>query len=122
MGETELLDMLATETDRRSATIIEGVKSIAESDAPAPERVEALRVEAHGLKGAALVVGQARLAELALRIEAILTTRIGPGTIDADLAARLVPAIGALHQGAQAAADGADEPAAVAAALDSLAE
>ena len=122
MGETELLDMLATETDRRSATIIEGVESLAESDGPAPERVEALRVEAHGLKGAALVVGQARLAELALRIEVILTARIGPGTIDADLASRLVPAISALHQGAQAAADGAEEPPAVAAALESLAE
>jgi len=120
MGDTELLDMLATECDRRSVTIIEGVESLAESGDSAPERVEALRVEAHGLKGAALVVGQSRLAELALRIETILTTRIAPGTIDMDVAAKLVPATSALREGAQAAADDTEEPPSVASALDSL--
>ena len=114
--------MLATETDRRSATLIEGVEALAESGESAPERVEVLRVEAHGLKGAALVVGQSRLAELALRIEAILTTRMAPGTIDMDLAAKLVPATSALREGAQAAADDADEPPSVEAALESLAD
>jgi chemotaxis protein histidine kinase CheA len=121
MGETELLDMLATETNRRSATLINGLETLAESGDSSPDRIEVLRVEAHGLKGAALVVGQPRLAELALRIETILTTRMAPGTIDVDLAARLILATSALREGAQAAADGSEEPPSVATALDSLA-
>jgi chemotaxis protein histidine kinase CheA len=120
-SQTELLDMLATETDRRSAAIIEGVEALAKAGESDPDRVESLRVEAHGLKGAALVVGQSRLAELALRIETILTTRLAHGTIDMDLAAKLVPATSALREGAQAAADGSKEPPSVGKALDSLA-
>ena len=50
MGDTDLLDMLASETDRRADTIIEGVEKLAGSGANGP-KVEALRVEAHGLKG-----------------------------------------------------------------------
>jgi len=120
MGQTELLDMLASETDRRSATIIEGVESLAQAGESAPERVEALRVEAHGLKGAALVVGQSRLAELALRIEDVLAARMDEGTIDVDLAAKLIPATSALHEGAEAAAERTSEPPSVGAALESL--
>lgn len=114
--------MLATETKRRSTAIIEGLESLAQTGESAPERVEALRVEAHGLKGAALVVGQPRLAELALRIEVILTSRIGPGTIDVDLAAKLIPATNALNEGAEAAAEGTDEPPSVGTAVASLAD
>jgi HPt (histidine-containing phosphotransfer) domain-containing protein len=121
MSETELLDMLAAETDRRSAAIIEGVESLAQTGESAPERVEALRVEAHGLKGAALVVGQPRLAELAMRIEDLLAARMEAGTIDVGLAAKLIPATSALHEGAEAAADGSDEPPSVGTTLESLA-
>jgi chemotaxis protein histidine kinase CheA len=122
MANPEHLAMLATETGRRTATIIEGVEQLAESGAPDPERVEALRAEAHGLIGAAAIVDQPRLAQLAERIERILLARHDSGTIDAELAARLVPAATALHEGAQAVAEGAAEPPTVAAALAALAD
>lgn len=112
--------MLADETDRRSTTIVAGLESLSESGEADSERVEALRIEAHGLKGAALVVGQSRLAELALRIEVLLTAQIAPGTVDTELAAKLIPAAEALREGAKAAAAGEDEPRSVATALDSL--
>jgi chemotaxis protein histidine kinase CheA len=120
MAQTELLDMLSAETDRRSAAITKGLEELSKSGDQDSDAVESLRVEAHGLKGAALVVGQQRLAELAMRMEELLTMRIGPGTIDGDLAAKLVPAAAALQEGARAAASGDEEPASVAAALDSL--
>src|SRR5262245_15333534 len=102
MGQTELLDMLASETERRSVVIIDGLENLAASGEADASKVEEMRVEAHGLKGAALVVGQSRLAELALRIEAILTTRIAPGTVDRELAEKLIPATSALRDGARA--------------------
>jgi chemotaxis protein histidine kinase CheA len=120
MGETDLLDMLAVETDRRCTTLIEGVEGLAQSGAPDSDRVEELRVEAHGLKGAALVVGQDSLADLAKEIEAALAARLDEGTIGVPLAAKLVAATSALHEGAQAAADGTDEPPAIATALEAL--
>ena len=119
---TELLGMLASETDRRSMRIIEGVEGLAQSGESDPECVEQLRVEAHGLKGAASVVGQPRLAELAMRIEDLLASRIESGTIEVDLAARIVPATSALREGAQAAAEGIGEPSAVGGALESLSD
>jgi chemotaxis protein histidine kinase CheA len=58
MGDTELLSMLAAEAERRSPTIITGIEELATSGEKNSARIEELRVEAHGLKGAALVVGQ----------------------------------------------------------------
>jgi chemotaxis protein histidine kinase CheA len=121
MARTELLDLLASETERRSRTIIAGVEALAGSGATEPDRVESLRVQAHGLKGAALVVGQDRLASLAERIEVTLAARREGGRIDAELSAKLVTATRALQAGAEAAAGGAEEPSAVAGALEALA-
>jgi chemotaxis protein histidine kinase CheA len=120
MPQPELLDMLAAETNRRSAVIIGGVQELARSGVADPAKVEALRGEAHGLKGAASVVGQSRLAELAERIEVAFTARRDEGAIDIEMAARLVAATSALHEGAQAAAEGTTEPPAVGEALLSL--
>ena len=112
--------MLASETERRSAVIIEGLEELAKSGEADESKVEEIRVEVHGLKGAALVVGQSRLAELATRIEVILTAQIGPGTVDRELAEVLIGSTAALREGAKAAAEGAAEPPAVGEALDSL--
>jgi chemotaxis protein histidine kinase CheA len=105
--------MLATETDRRSKTLIEGVEKLASSGGADPESVEQLRVDAHGIKGAAMVVGQQRLAELARLIEDALAARSESGEIDSALAASIISAVNALHDGTQAAASGAEEPPAV---------
>jgi chemotaxis protein histidine kinase CheA len=110
MAEPELLDMLAAETVRRSETIIEGAQGLATSGEPNPGAVEALRVEVHGLKGAAMVVGEPRLADLALGLERLLTDQRESGVIDPSLAATVVAATAALREGAEAAAEGLDEP------------
>jgi chemotaxis protein histidine kinase CheA len=120
MGETELLDMLASETDRRSGTIVKGVQKLAKSGKSDPARVEELRVEAHGLKGAAMVVGQERLAQLALGMEEALASRAESGQIDPEVAEAIVGAINALHDGTQAAANGAAEPPSVGESIRAL--
>src|SRR4029453_13226528 len=61
VGDPELIRMLAAEADRRCPAIIAGIEALAASGEKDPDRIEQLRVEAHGLKGAALVVGQERL-------------------------------------------------------------
>src|SRR5204863_8459536 len=63
VGDEELLSMLAAEAERRGPTIIDGIQELATSGKKDPDRIEQMRVEAHGLKGAALVVGQERLAD-----------------------------------------------------------
>ena len=118
----DLLQMLATETDRRAPAMIEGIAALANADEADPEAVEAIRIEAHGLKGAAMVVGQPRLAELGEKIEIALVQSQGPGTIDGPLAAVLTAGVEALRQGARAVAAGDDEPPSVAEALDALAD
>jgi chemotaxis protein histidine kinase CheA len=120
MPESDLLQMLATETDRRAPTITDGVKKVASGSEPDREAIEQVRVEVHGLKGAAGVVGQSRLAELALAIEVVLVQRIASGEIPEDLAGPIVAGAEALREGAQAAADGKPEPASVADALAAL--
>jgi HPt (histidine-containing phosphotransfer) domain-containing protein len=119
-GRTDLLDMLASETDRRCATIVGGVEELAGSNAADSKRIETLRVEAHGLKGAALVVGQERLADLAREIELTFAECQPKGTISVPLSAKLIAATSALHEGAQAVAEGIDEPPTVADALAAL--
>lgn len=119
MGD-ELLDMLAAETDRRGEAITSGLKALNNSGGGDPARVEALRVEAHGLKGAALVVGQERLAQLARLMEDAFADRIDSGEIEPEVVAAILTATGALHEGAQAAAAGAGEPPVVGEALSAL--
>jgi chemotaxis protein histidine kinase CheA len=120
MGDRDLLDMLVAETDRRRETILKGVEDLAASGEADPARVEALRVEAHGIKGAAMVVGQDRLAELAMRIEKALAARSESGEIEPGMAASIVAAVSALHEGAEAAAEGIGEPSSVGKSLDAL--
>ena len=79
MGDPELLTMLAAEAERRSPTIITGVEELAASGEKDSARIEELRIEAHGLKGAALVVGQERLADLAKLIEEFLAGCVDSG-------------------------------------------
>ena len=120
MAEPELLDMLAAEAQRRSPALITGVKDLAGSDKKQPDRVESLRVEAHGLKGAALVVEQDRLANLAKRMETFLVGAVESGRIAPADAAKIVAAASAFSEGAQAAAEGIAEPPSVRESLEAL--
>lgn len=118
----ELLNMLATESDRRLPAIRDALDRLAAAAEPDRDAVEALRVDVHGLKGAALVIGQQHLGDLARRAEDAVAARLGAGTIDGDLAARLRDAMDAFGEGAHAAAEGRDEPPSVAAAEAALPE
>lgn len=120
MGDPELLSMLAAEADRRSPTIIAGIEELASSGKKDPDRIEQLRVEAHGLKGAALVVGQERLADLARGMEELLARRIKSGTIKPAAAAPVMAAASAFNEGAHAAAEGVGEPSSVTDSLEAL--
>jgi len=112
--------MLAAEAERRTPTIITGLEQLAASGTKEPDRVEELRVEAHGLKGAALVVGQDRLAELAREIEVFLAACKETGTLKPGAAAKLVAAASAFNEGAEAAAEGVAEPSSVGDSLEAL--
>ena len=114
--------MLAAEAGRRTPTIIEGLEELAGSDRKDSARVEELRVEAHGLKGAALVVGQNRLADLAREIELFLAGCVDTGRIKPGAAAALIAGASAFNEGAQAAAEGVGEPSSVADSLAALQE
>jgi HPt (histidine-containing phosphotransfer) domain-containing protein len=121
MGDAELLEMLSRETGRRTPAVIDGVREMAASGEADPSRVESLRVEVHGLKGAAMVVGQTRLADLARELEQALADRAEAGTIPAELAETLVDATAAFREGATAASRGDPEPPSVQAGLAALA-
>ena len=114
--------MLAAEADRRGPTIISGIEELATSGEKDPERFEQLRVEAHGLKGAALVVGQERLADLARAIEQFLADAVDSGSIKPGSAATIVAAASAFNEGAHAAAEGVGEPSSVEDSLEALSE
>jgi chemotaxis protein histidine kinase CheA len=120
MGDPQLLDMLAAEADRRGKTIIDGAEALAASGKADSAAVEALRVEAHGLKGAAMVVGESRLADLALGLERLLAAQTESGELDPAMAATVVAATSALREGAQAAAEGIGEPTTVGESLEKL--
>jgi chemotaxis protein histidine kinase CheA len=120
MGDPELLSMLAAEAARRGPAIIGGVEQLATSGQKDSARIEELRVEAHGLKGAALVVGQERLADLARLIEQFLVGCVESGRINPASAAPVVAATSAFTEGAQAAAEGVGEPSSVGDSLDAL--
>jgi chemotaxis protein histidine kinase CheA len=122
VAEDELLGMLAAEAGRRTPAIIEGVEALASSGEKDPDRVEKLRVEAHGLKGAALVVGQNRLADLAKAMEQFLAGSVDTGRIKPGAAAALVAGASAFDEGAQAAAEGVAEPSSVGESLAALAD
>jgi chemotaxis protein histidine kinase CheA len=116
----ELLQMLAAEADRRVPPFREGLDRIAGASEPDRDAVEALRVEIHGLKGAALVIGQDHLGALARKAEDAIAARLGAGTVGEELAQQLSDAAEAFGEGARAAADGKPEPASVAKAQAAL--
>jgi HPt (histidine-containing phosphotransfer) domain-containing protein len=120
MGDPELLTMLAAEAGRRTPTIIDGLEALAASGEKDSSRIEELRVEAHGLKGAALVVGQERLADLAKELEQFLAGCVETGEIKPAVAATLVAGASAFNEGAQAAAEGVPEPSSVGESLAAL--
>jgi chemotaxis protein histidine kinase CheA len=120
MEDPELLRMLAAEADRRCPAIIAGLEELAVSSKKDAGRIEQLRVEAHGLKGAAQVMGQERLADLARRIEAFLADRAESGRIKPGAAGTVIAATSALNEGAQAAAEGVGEPKSVRESLAAL--
>jgi len=121
MSDADLLEMLAAETERRSGPVIEGIRAVATAEHPDPKAVEGLRIEVHGMKGAAAVVGQPRIAELGARIEEILVDRSDGGRIEPPLAERLVDGVLAMDESARAAAAGKPEPPVLATALERLA-
>jgi chemotaxis protein histidine kinase CheA len=112
--------MLAAEADRRTPPIIEGIEALAASGEKDSARIEELRIEAHGLKGAALVVGQDRLADLARKIEDYLVACMDSGRINPTAAATVVSATSAFREGAQAAAEGVGEPSSVGESLQAF--
>jgi chemotaxis protein histidine kinase CheA len=112
--------MLASEADRRGPTIISGVEDLASSGKKDPDRIEQIRVEAHGLKGAALVVGQERLADLARLMEQFLADAKDSGQIQTASAAMLIAGASAFNEGAHAAAEGVGEPSSVGDSLAAL--
>jgi chemotaxis protein histidine kinase CheA len=122
MDDHELLAMLAAEAGRRTPTIIEGLEALAASDEKDSARIEELRVEAHGLKGAALVVGQDRLADLARAMEQFLAGSVDTGRIKPGAAAALVAGASAFKEGAEASAEGVAEPSSVGESLAALAD
>jgi chemotaxis protein histidine kinase CheA len=112
--------MLAAEAERRGQTIMAGLEKLAASGQKDSERVEELRVDVHGLKGAALVVGESRLADLARLIEAFLSEHVASGRIKTSSAATVISAVSALTEGAHAAAEGVGEPSSVGESLQAL--
>lgn len=102
--------MLAAEADRRVPAILDGIAAAVGSDGPATETLEAIRIDAHGLKGAALVVGQQRLGDLAALMERRLADRIEAGPIKEEEAELIAGAAAALRDAAHAAANGEPEP------------
>jgi chemotaxis protein histidine kinase CheA len=122
VADDELLIMLAAEAGRRTPGLIEGLEAVAASGEKDSARIEELRVEAHGLKGAALVVGQERLADLAKAMEQFLAACVDTGRIKPGAAAALVAGASAFNEGAQAAAEGVSEPSSVGESLAALAD
>jgi chemotaxis protein histidine kinase CheA len=122
MGDDELISMLAAEAGRRTPPLIEGLEALAATGEKDSARVEELRVEAHGLKGAALVVGQDRLADLANEIEQFLAGCVDTGRIKPVAAAALIAGASAFNEGAQAAAEGVAEPSSVGESLAALSD
>jgi len=120
MGDPELLTMLAAEAERRTPAMITGLEQLAATGEKDANRIEGLRIEAHGLQGAALVVGQDRLANLAREIEEFLAGCKETGRLNPGAAATLVAAASAFNEGAEAAAEGVAEPSSVGESLEAL--
>ena len=102
-SEDELRQSFAAEARRRSDVITTGIEA-------GTNDYEALRAEAHALKGTAAVVGLQRLAELAGLMESDLSDAVKEGGLKPGRGRQIADAAKALAEGAEAAAEGKDEP------------
>jgi chemotaxis protein histidine kinase CheA len=117
--EARLHELFADETARRAEVVIEGCELVADDAVHTPELLDSMRAEAHAIKGAAAVIGQSRLAELAGRIEVLLAERRGSGLLEPRLAVRIAAATRTLEEASVALAEQRKEPD-VGAAIESL--
>jgi chemotaxis protein histidine kinase CheA len=118
--EARLRELFAEETARRAEVVIEGCEMVAEDAVHTPELLDSMRAEAHGIKGAAAVIGQSELAELAGRIEVVLGERRSSGLLEPEMASRIADATRTLEQASVALAGRQGEQPDVDAALASL--
>ena len=102
-SEDQLLASFAEEARRRCDVIAAGLET-------GTDDFEALRTEAHGLRGTAGVVGLQRLSELAGLMESDLADAAKAGELREGRARQIAEAAKALAEGAEAAAEGKDEP------------
>lgn len=101
--DEELLQAFAAEAKRRCDVIAAGL-------ATETEDFETLRAEAHALRGTAAAVGLRRLAELAGLMESDLAEAKKTGVVRGGRGHQIADAAKALHEGAEAAAKGEEEP------------
>ncbi len=111
--DAELLKSFAEEARRRCDVIAAGL-------ATETEDFETLRSEAHALKGTAGVVGLRRLAELAGLMESDLAEAKKLGELRGGRSGQIADAAKALSEGANAAANGEEEPPDVGRSLSQL--
>jgi chemotaxis protein histidine kinase CheA len=122
-SEHELLVTLADEGRRREGRLADGAQRAIDAEPGDDARaiLEEIRAEAHALKGAAAVVGQTGLFELARALEELLVDAIAAGSLSQRRAAAVATAAHAFVEGADASADGASEPESVRNSIDNLA-
>jgi HPt (histidine-containing phosphotransfer) domain-containing protein len=122
-SEHELLVSLVDEGRRREGRLADGAQRAIDAGSGDDVRaaLEEIRAEAHALKGAAAVVGQTRLFELARALEDLILDAIAAGSLSQRRAAAIADAAHAFVEGAVASADGASEPESVRHSIDNLA-
>ena len=103
VSDEKLVEAFAGEARQRCDVIVAGLET-------GTEDFEALRIEAHALKGTAAVVGLQRLAELAGLMESDLAEAAKSGELRDSRSEQISDAAKALADGAEAAAAGNDEP------------
>jgi HPt (histidine-containing phosphotransfer) domain-containing protein len=102
-ADAKLIESFAGEARRRCEVIFSGLET-------GSTDYETLRAEAHALKGTAGAIGLQRLAELAGLMESDLSDAAKSGELRSGRARQLAEASQALADGAEAAAEGRDEP------------
>jgi HPt (histidine-containing phosphotransfer) domain-containing protein len=102
-SDSQLIASFAEEARRRCDVIVAGLET-------GTDDYEALRSEAHALKGTAAVVGLQRLAELAGLMESDLSEAAKAGDLRETRGRQIGEAAKALAEGAEAAAAGDEEP------------
>jgi HPt (histidine-containing phosphotransfer) domain-containing protein len=102
-SDEKLIESFAEEARRRCDVIVAGLET-------GTDDYEALRAEAHALKGTAAVVGLQRLAELAGLMESDLAEAAKSGELRDSRVSQIADAAKALAEGAEAAAAGNEEP------------